>query len=66
MEIVMCLENYRKPGKQSERSMLISMKFPAVNILEKWNRSEEYLVIIQMNYKDHRFNPDETQLLCYD
>jgi len=35
-------------------------------ILEKWNRSEEYLVIIQMNYKNHRFNPDETQLLCND
>lgn len=62
----MCLENRRKPGKQSERSMLISMKFPAAIILEKWNRSEEFLVIIQMNYKDHRFNPDETQLLCYD
>jgi hypothetical protein len=30
-----------KPGKQSERSMLISMKFPGVIILEKWNRSEE-------------------------
>jgi len=46
--------------------MLISMKFPAVIILEKWNRSEEYLVIIQMNYKDHRFNLDETQLLRND
>jgi hypothetical protein len=59
-------------GKSQETRKTIRKEHVSINEVSggdysrKMDRSEEYLEIIQMNFKVHRFNPDETRLLCYD